>query len=502
MSKRIAVVGGGPGGLFFATLMKKRRPEWEITLFERNQADDAFGFGVVFSDATLRKIEAADSVLTDGLAEHGKRWEAIDVVAKGETRSFGGNGMSAIHRRTLLRLLQEKAAAAGVDMRFGEFVPDPAQLGDCDVIVAGDGANSAFRTAIGDERLGHAVEQASAKFIWFGTDRMFDGLTFLHRRNEHGHFAVHAYPISADVSTFIVETDETTWRAAGLDEFDVTLPPGPSDEKTRAYIAELFAEELQGGTLLTNNSRWGNFRTRRTASWHADNVVFLGDAVHTAHFSVGSGTKMAMEDAIALADALDAHPDDLGAAFSDYESVAQPQVARVQDAARPSLRWWEHFGEYYEAFEPWQFAFHFFSRSIPLEKIRLRDSGFAEASETGWRARHGAEVLDTPLAVGEQSVPGRLLSRNADGGLVHASGYELDASGARVVDLDAAPSQTPTADAAFMIVTGGDEGERIFEAERLALGGSLPVLVEIVDGTPDRAATLVLSGRADAVISR
>ena len=174
----------------------------------------------------------------------------------------------------------------------------------------------------------------------------------------------------------------------------------------------------------------------------------------------------------------------------------------MQDAARPSLRWWEHFGEYYEAFEPWQFAFHFFSRSIPLEKIRLRDSGFAEASETGWRARHGAEVLDTPLAVGEQSVPGRLLSRNADGGLVHASGYELDASGARVVDLDTAPSQTPTADAAFMIVTGGDEGERIFEAERLALGGSLPVLVEIVDGTPDRAATLVLSGRADAVISR
>ncbi|MBK0420305.1 FAD-dependent monooxygenase [Leucobacter sp. CSA1] len=502
MSKRIAVVGGGPGGLFFATLMKKRRPEWEITLFERNQADDAFGFGVVFSDATLRRIEAADPVLTDALAAHGKHWEVIDVVAKGETHSFGGNGMAAIHRRTLLRELQAKAAAAGVDMRFGEFVPTPDRLGDYDVIVAGDGANSAFRTAVGDDVLGHTVEQAAAKFIWFGTDRMFDGLTFLHRRNEHGNFAVHAYPISADVSTFIVETDEDTWRAAGLDEFDATQPPGPSDEKTRAYITALFAEELRGGRLLTNNSRWGSFRTRRTERWHAGNIVFLGDAVHTAHFSVGSGTKMAMEDAIALADGLAAHPDDLEAAFAEYERVAQPQVARVQNAARPSLRWWEHFGEYYRALEPWQFAFHFFSRSIPLQKIRLRDQRFAEAVEAEWTARNGAEVLDTPIELGSQRLPGRLLSWGAEDELVHASGEHLDATRARVVDLDVEERAAETADAELVILTGGDEDERIFESERLSLSGDLPVIIELVDGTADQAATLVLSGRADAVVSR
>ena len=162
----------------------------------------------------------------------------------------------------------------------------------------------------------------------------------------------------------------------------------------------------------------------------------------------------------------------------------------------------EHFGEYYEAFEPWQFAFHFFSRSIPLEKIRLRDPGFAEASEAAWRARHGVEVLDTPLAVDAQSVPGRLLSWSDDGGLDPRLGHEVDASSARVLDLDVAPSQTPVADAAFVIVTGGEEGERISTAERLALDGALPVLVEIVGATSDRAATLVLSGRADAVISK
>lgn len=502
MSKRIAVVGGGPGGLFFSTLMKKRRPEWKITLFERNQADDAFGFGVVFSDATLRKIQANDSVLTDGLAEYGKHWEAIDVVAKGEKYSFAGNGMTAIHRRTLLRLLQEKATASGVELRFGDFVPNPEQLGDYDAIIVSDGANSAFRTSVGEAELGHTVDQASAKFIWFGTDHMFDGLTFLHRRSVHGNFAVHAYPISADVSTFIVETDESTWRAAGLDEFDVTQPPGPSDEKTRAFITELFTEELQGGKLLTNNSRWGNFRTRRSTKWHSGNIAFLGDAVHTAHFSVGSGTKMAMEDAIALADALDTHPDDLETAFGEYERVAQPQVARVQNAARPSLRWWEHFGKYYAAFEPWQFSFHFFSRSIPLEKIRMRDAQFAGAIEAQWEARHGTEVLDTPLVFGEHTVPGRVLSWSPDRKLVHTSGQQFDATRAHIVDLDLPQRGTTSPNTELIIVTGGDEEERVFEAERYALTGGVPVLVEIADSTADQAATLVLSGRADAVISR
>jgi anthraniloyl-CoA monooxygenase len=487
--------------------MKARRPDWSVTLFERNRADDAFGFGVVFSDATLEKIAAADSVLTDALREHGTHWDAIDVVAKGEVRSFGGNGMAAIHRKTLLRLLQEKAAGAGVDLRFASQVGGLADLREYDVVVAADGANSRLRSEVGEAALGHAVDEATAKFIWFGTDHMFDGLTFLHRRSEHGNFAVHAYPISPDVSTFIVETDAETWAAAGLDEFDVTQPPGPSDERTRAYLTDLFAEELDGGQLLTNNSRWGNFRTRSSSTWHAGNVAFLGDAVHTAHFSVGSGTKMAMEDAIALADALDAHGDPsdadagLAEAFAAYEAAAQPSVRRVQDAAGPSLAWWEHFGEYHEALEPWQFAFHFFSRSIPLRKIRRRDAAFAAAVEDAWREAHGAEPLLTPLAVGEQEVPGRLLRRTG-AGLAHADGALLDERGVVVVDLDVPGEQPDTTAAAAVVVTGGGERERIRASEHRALAGSIPVLLDLPDADDDEAATMVLSGRADAVIVR
>ena len=500
MAKRIAVVGGGPGGLFFAILMKKRRPEWDVTLFERNQPDDAFGFGVVFSDATLRKIQEADSVLSEALESSGKRWDTIDVALRGETHSFAGNGMSAIHRRTLLGQLQRKASEMGVELKFGEFIPTPEALSDFDITVAADGANSAFRAAVGDESLQHSVEQATAKFIWFGTDRMFDGLTFLHRKSEHGSFAVHAYPISADVSTFIVETDERTWRAAGLDEFDVTQPPGRSDEKSQQYVAELFAEELAGGTLLTNNSRWGNFRTRRSGRWHVGNTVFLGDAVHTAHFSVGSGTKMAMEDAIALAAALDSHPDDDQAAFAAYEQAAMPSVDRVQLAARPSLRWWEHFGDYSDAFDPWQFAFHFFSRSISLGKIRQRDPDFAKAAEANWEAGSGARVLETPINIAGTLVPGRVLSRDPEGQLVHASGVVIDATRGDHVDLSVLQSPPEENKAGFVVFSGGEEDERVFAAEQARLKGRLPVVIELDESDTDAAATLVLSGRADAVI--
>lgn len=503
MSKNIAVVGGGPGGLFFAILMKARRPDWDITVFERNQATDAFGFGVVFSDATLRGIDEADTILSDGLAEYGARWDRIDVRLKGETHSFSGNGMSAIHRKTLLRLLQDRAASEGVNLRFGEFIPTPEALVDnYDLILAADGMNSEFRKYVGEDKLGHTVEQATAKFIWFGTDHMYEGLTFLHQKNEHGNFAVHAYPISEDVSTFIIEANEEAWLAAGLDEFDVTSPPGLSDEKSKAYMEELFKEELDGGVLLTNNSRWGNFRGRKTKSWHSGNIVFLGDAVHTAHFSVGSGTKMAMEDAIALAAALDNNPDDLEVALLEYEKVAQPQVARVQDSARPSLRWWEHFGTYFNAFEPWQFTFHFFSRSIPLSKIRKRDAVFADKSVAEWTKRHGTDVLDTPLSLDAHSASGRLLSWSADQKLTDSAGQEHSVARAQVVNISDSQRAQISPDSAFIIVTGGEEEDRIGEAELITLASSIPVLIEIDGASEDLAETLVLSGRVDAVISK
>ncbi|WP_205856208.1 FAD-dependent monooxygenase [Phytoactinopolyspora endophytica] len=389
MVSRIACVGGGPGGLFFATLVKQAHPSVEVTVFERNRPEDTFGFGVVFSDATLAGIHEADPVLRQGLAEHGHHWDRIEVRLKGERVRCGGNGMAAIHRKTLLTLLRRRAVEAGVDLRFQAEVPgDPGQLADYDLIVAADGANSQFRHRLADV-LVPEVEVATAKFIWFGTTYMFDGLTFVHERGPHGVFAVHGYPISDDVSTFIVETDEQTWRTAGLDEFDVSQPPGASDEKSKQYLEKLFAAQIDGHELLANNSRWANFRTWRTHRWHAGNVVLLGDSAHTAHFSVGSGTKMAMEDAITLAHSLNEHPDDLATALGAYEAERHPAVEKIQGSARPSLSWWENFGRYHDAFEPLQFAFHFLSRSIGKAKLARRDPEFVDQVERAWLTAAG-----------------------------------------------------------------------------------------------------------------
>ena len=218
---------------------------------------------------------------------------------------------------------------------------------------------------------------ASAKFIWLATTKLFDGLTFIHERGPDGVFAVHGYPFGPDASTFIVETDEESWRRAGLDAFDVSQPPGPSDMASKAYLEALFADHLDGHPLLVNNSRWGNFRTIRCGRWRSGNVVILGDAAHTAHFSVGSGTKMAMEDAAALVQCLRRpSPGDLDAALAAFEAARRPPVDKIQGAAGPSLSWWEHFGRYHDHLDAPQFAFHFFSRAIPLDKLATRDPRF------------------------------------------------------------------------------------------------------------------------------
>ena len=495
---RIAVVGGGPGGLFLAALIRKTDPSIEVTVFERNRADDTFGFGVVFSDRTLAGIFEADPVLREALDSRGRHWDAIEVCLKGERISCGGNGMAAIVRRTLLGLLQDRARELGADLRFSTEV-SLADLDGYDLVVAADGTGSQIRTAL-EPAFGSTVDTATAKFIWFGTDYLFDGLTFVHERGPHGVFAVHGYPISSEVSTFIVETDEESWRAAGLDEFDATQPPGPSDEKTRAYLEELFAEQIEGHKLLVNNSRWGNFRTRRTARWttlEPQPVALLGDAAHTAHFSVGSGTKMAMEDAVALAQALTAHPGDLPAALAAYEAAARPSVDAIQGSARPSLSWWEHFGRYHDAFEPWQFAYHFLSRSITDSRLARRDAEFVAATHRAWVQRHGAEPLDTPLQVGGTTLPGRLLTDVPAGAIrVEAPADEagLPAARARV-------RQVVEDGAELVAVHGGVAFTRtlVCEEVRLVRGQKAALVDANLDA--DSALTAVLSGRADLVVS-
>jgi anthraniloyl-CoA monooxygenase len=506
MVSRIACVGGGPGGLFFAALIKQADPSVEVTVFERNRPEDTFGFGVVFSDATLAAIHDADPVLRTALAQDGRHWDDIEVRLKGQRIRCGGNGMAAITRKTLLQLLHRRAAEVGVELRFSHEVPaDPQQLAEYELIVAADGANSRFRDRLADV-LVPEVEVATAKFIWFGTDYLFDGLTFVHEHGPHGTFAVHGYPISDGVSTFIVETDEESWRAAGLDEFDTAQPPGPSDEKSRRYLEKLFAEQIDGHELLVNNSRWGNFRTRRTHRWHSGNVVLLGDAAHTAHFSVGSGTKMAMEDAVALADSLLSHRDDLGSALQAYEAARQPSVEKIQNSARPSLSWWEHFGRYHDALRPTQFAFHFISRSIGKERIARRDPEFVEQVERDWRAAHeGHEPLRTPLRVGEREFTGR--------GLTAADLEELRDGPSGCLWLTAPDAETELPDLyeqlgravggtkplELVAVQAGTALTRQLLAEQARLVHGVPALI-VEDGMDDdRAETLLLSGRADLV---
>ncbi|MFI1358694.1 FAD-dependent monooxygenase [Streptomyces sp. NPDC020898] len=500
MVTRIACVGGGPGGLFFAALVKQADPSVEVTVFERNRAEDTFGFGVVFSDATLAAIHAADPVLRTALAEHGRHWDDIEVRLKGQRIRCGGNGMAAITRKILLQLLHQRAEEVGVELRFSHEIPaDPAELADYDLIVAADGANSGLRDRLADV-LVPEVEVATAKFIWFGTDYLFDGLTFVHEHGPHGTFAVHAYPISDSVSTFIVETDEESWRRAGLDEFDTAGPPGPSDEKSKAYLEKLFAEQIDGHELLVNNSRWGNFRTRRTRRWHSGNVVLLGDAAHTAHFSVGSGTKMALEDAVALADSLLTHRDDLPSALEAYEAARRPSVEKIQGSARPSLSWWEHFGRYHDAFEPTQFAFHFISRSIGKERIARRDPEFVDQVVRDWRAAHdGHDPLDTPFRdFGGRRLTSADLAGLRSEGCRWLTAPEDETQLPQIYDelADALSGDRPPD---MVAVRGGTPFTRSLLAEQARLVCGIPVLIVEDTMDDDRAETLLLSGRADLV---
>ncbi|MEU6579071.1 FAD-dependent monooxygenase [Streptomyces sp. NPDC046805] len=521
---RIAVAGGGPGGLFFATLIRRADPSIEVTVFERNRAEDTFGFGVVFSDRTLAAIDEADPVLREALDEHGRHWDEIEVRLKGERIRCGGNGMAAVARRTLLTLMQERARGAGAELRFSTEV-SLDDLTGYDLVIAADGTGSRIREELAPS-LDVQIETATAKFIWFGTAYLFDGLTFVHERGPDGVFAVHGYPISDTVSTFIVETDEESWRRAGLDEFDTTQPPGVSDMVSKEYLEKLFADQIDGHQLLTNNSRWANFRTRRTRRWHTlapRPVAFLGDAVHTAHFSVGSGTKMAMEDAIALAQAVAAHPGNLATALAAYEDAAQPSVRKIQDSARPSLAWWEHFGRYHDVFDPWQFGYHFLTRSITDARLGRRAPDFIDASHRAWRDRHGAEPLETPFEHPRWAAPGRLLRIAYD-----AAGVPATAEGTHALTLS--PHQTTGPWGALLTAPDDESGlpELREQLSRLAAlpEPERPVLTAIHGGTPltrtlaceqarmrdklpallidpeadhDRALTTVLSGRADLV---
>ncbi|MGH7163792.1 MAG: bifunctional salicylyl-CoA 5-hydroxylase/oxidoreductase [Planctomycetota bacterium] len=374
---KIAVVGGGPAGLYFSILMRKADPRHEIELFERNAPDDTFGWGVVFSDATLDNLEEADKETHDAIAASFARWDAIDVVFRGRTIRSGGHGFCGIARKRLLNILQERAASLGVRLHHGSEARDLDRLASADLLVGADGVKSAVRAR-------HAgvfrpdLDVRKAKYVWLGTTRPFDAFTFLVRENEHGLFQVHAYRFDETTSTFIAECDPESWRAAGLD--------GASTAATVAYLEHLFAEDLQGHRLLTNKSEWISFVTVKNERWRHGNVVLMGDAAHTAHFSIGSGTKMAMEDAICLRRAI-GESRSLDAALADYEEERKWYVERLQDAAQDSLEFFEEIGRFKD-YEPERLAYCLLTRSnkVTHDNLKERDPEYI-ASVERWFAR-------------------------------------------------------------------------------------------------------------------
>ncbi len=385
---RIAISGGGPGGLYFAALARQLDPDAQITVWERNAPDDTFGFGVVFSDETLGGIESADQVIYRQMEREFARWDDIDVHYKGQVITSGGHGFAAMGRKRLLQILQQRCADLGVTLNYRTEAPDVAALAaGHDLVIASDGANSAIRSRA-SLSFRPEIEARQCRYMWLGTDLVFDAFKFYIEQTPHGVMQVHGYPYDAHGSTFIAEMHEDVWRAAGFEKFAARdYSPGESDHESIELIGELFAGLLGGHKLQANNSRWLSFGTLRCGSWRDGNVVLLGDAAHTAHFSIGSGTKLAMEDALALAACLHEQPD-LDAALAAYEAERRPVVASTQRAAQASLEWFENLGQYLHQ-EPEQFAFNIITRSrrVTHQNLRLRDPEFT-ARMDAWFAGH------------------------------------------------------------------------------------------------------------------
>jgi anthraniloyl-CoA monooxygenase len=390
---KISCIGGGPAGLYFAILMKKADPSHCITIYERNQPDDTFGFGVVFSDATGSNLRDADPETFDAMMAQCATWDDIEIHYRDQVLASGGHGFSGLSRAALLQILTERCRALGVDVRFGVEVSDIDELRDVDLVLGADGFNSVVREKYADSFRPH-IDWRPNRFVWLGTTRPFPAFTFFFRYDEHGLWRIHAYQYTAGHSTFIVETTETTWRAAGMHE--------ASEAETLAFCERLFAEELAGHALETNRSIWRQFPTLRTECWRHENVVLIGDAAHTAHVTIGSGTKLAMEDAVSLANALQTYSnrDD---ALAAYEEERRPVVESTQRAAQVSLQWFED-TERYMTMDPTQFAFNLLTRSFRIthDNLRVRDATFI-AGVNDWFAERAE--LQSGISVPRSPAP-------------------------------------------------------------------------------------------------
>lgn len=393
--KRIAISGGGPAGLYAGISLKLRRPEFEIVVIERNRPDDTFGWGVVLSEETLENLAENDAKSAEAIHADFAYWDDIAVV-RGEDRIVStGHGFCGIGRQCLLTLLQQRAAELGIELRFETEVDHVAALmRDYDLVIAADGLNSRARDAFADS-FEPEIDLRANKFVWLGTNQKFDdAFTFIFEETAHGWVWAHAYQFDSETATFIVECSEETWEAFGFGEM--------SGERSIAICERIFERHLGGHSLISNaghlrGSGWINFPRVLCSKWHHENLVLLGDAAATAHFSIGSGTKLAMESAIALADKLQTHAD-LDTAFSEYEEERRVEVLKLQSAARNSCEWFEEV-ERYLKLEPMQFAYSLLTRSqrISHKNLRLRDASWLDEAEGWFQSRAGVKDSRAPM---------------------------------------------------------------------------------------------------------
>lgn len=371
---KIVCVGGGPGALYFSLLVKKAHPDWRVEVLERNPKDVTWGFGVVFSDETMSGFRDADPETYTAITDSFVHWDDIDIHYRGEVITSTGHGFAGMQRLKLLQILEARAEALGVVVRHGVEI---GEVPEADLVVAADGVNSFLRRRAA-AAFGAEEELRPNKFVWLGTTKRFDAFTFYFNEDRHGLWRAHCYSYVPGMSTFIVECTADTWRRAGLD--------GASEADTIAHCQRVFAEQLAGARLIGNNSIWRSFPRIRNQHYFHGNIVLLGDALHTAHFSIGSGTKLAMEDGIALAAALGAHPR-LADALAAYQAEREPAVDSLQRAAQVSMKWFEETERYFGRLEPLQFAYSLLTRSMRInhDNLRVRDAGFVGRVE-GWLA--------------------------------------------------------------------------------------------------------------------
>ena len=457
---KIVCIGGGPAGLYFALLMKRANPDHDITVVERNRPYDTFGWGVVFSDQTLGNLQSADPITAGRILDAFNHWDDIEVNIRGHRIVSSGHGFCGIGRKHLLNILQERCEELGVKLVFETDVTDVEDYADADLVIASDGLNSRIRTRF-EATYRPDIDTRDCRFVWLGTHKLFEAFTFAFEQTEHGWMQAHAYRFDRETSTFIVEMPDRVWRAAGFESM--------SKEEAIAYCEKVFSRYLDGHSLISNathlrgSAQWIQFPRVVCESWvhyggrNRDTpIVLMGDAAHTAHFSIGSGTKLAFEDAIELTRCIARQPDDLRAALTEYEAVRSVEVLRIQNAARNSTEWFENVDRYVNL-PPEQFAYSLLTRSqrISHENLRLRDKDYLESYEDWLAQRAGARrephqrpipPMFTPFRVRDVTLKNRVVvspmaqyscveGRPADYHLVHLGARAMGGAGMVVAEM-------------------------------------------------------------------